>query len=177
MEKTFFSLLLLSGFTISGCSTTSSMNPVSGELSSEPSVVVTKNSSVSASTLGGAAILSVVGHPVSALGLPGEIFSNAHTALLFIIYDPLAPNWSIEERPLTSDTYHLSMRAKSFRTGGDGESLQIVKRRASQLQRAKGYESYRILDYSEGVESSTPFTHRVSEATIQLLTQASPVVR
>ena len=177
MKKALLSLLPSFIITLSGCSSTSSMIPASGALYSEPSVVVTQNSSVSASTLGGAAILSVTGHPVSALGLPGEIFSNANTALLFIIYDPLAPNWSIDERPLKSDTYYLSMRAKSFRTGGDGESLQIVKRRASQLLREKGYDSYRILDYSEGVESSTPFTHRVSEATIQLLKQAPTVLR
>lgn len=159
-----------------GCSTSNSQLPASGALYSQPSVVVTENSAVSASTLGGAAILSVTGHPVSALGLPGEVFSNANTALLFIIYDPLAPNWSIQERSLKSDTYYLLMRAKSFRTGGDGESLQIVKRRAAQLQRERGYDSYRILDYSEGVESSTPFTHRVSEATIQLITQAPAII-
>lgn len=61
------------------------------------------------------------------------------------------------------------MRAKSFRTGGDGESMQILKRRARQLQYEKGYAGYRILDYSEGIESSTPLTHRVSEGTIQLV--------
>jgi hypothetical protein len=32
-----------------------------------------------------------------------------------------------------------------------------------------GYEDFRIVDYSEGIESSTPFTHRYSEGTIQLV--------
>ena len=94
--------------------------------------------------------------------------------VLYMIYDPLAPNWSIEERPLNVDTYYLSLRAKSFRTGGDGESVQIFKRRALQLQREKGYASYRILDYSEGIESSTPLTHRVAEGTIQLVKAQLP---
>jgi hypothetical protein len=94
--------------------------------------------------------------------------------VLYMVYDPLAPNWSIEERPLNQDTYYLSMRAKSFRTGGDGESGQIFKRRALQLQREKGYASYRILDYSEGIESSTPLTHRVAEGTIQLVKAPLP---
>jgi hypothetical protein len=89
--------------------------------------------------------------------------------VLYKIYDPLSHNWSIEEKALAGDTYYLSMRAKSFRTGGDGEAIQIVKRRALQLQREKGYAGYRLLDYSEGIESSTPLTHRVSEGTIQLV--------
>ncbi|MBK7355540.1 hypothetical protein [Propionivibrio sp.] len=86
-----------------------------------------------------------------------------------MIYDPLAPNWSIEEQMLNEDTYYLSLKAKSFRTGGDGEAMQVLKRRALQLQRERGYAGYRILDYSEGIESSTPLTHRVSEGTIQLV--------
>ena len=94
--------------------------------------------------------------------------------MLYKIYDPLAPNWSIEEKALDADTYYLSLRAKSFRTGGDGEAIQVVKRRALQLQREKGYAAYRILDYSEGVESSTPLTHRVSEGTIQLVRSPLP---
>lgn len=93
---------------------------------------------------------------------------------VLVVYDPLAPNWSIEEKPLTDDTYYLALRAKSFRVGGDGEAIQIIKRRALQLQREKGYAGYRILDYSEGIESSTPLTHRVSEGTVQLV-KALPV--
>jgi hypothetical protein len=89
--------------------------------------------------------------------------------LIYVVYDPLAPNWSIEEKVLNEDTYALSMKAKSFRTGGDGESMRILKRRALTLQRERGYTSYKILEFSEGIESSTPFTHRFSEGTIQLV--------
>lgn len=113
--------------------------------------------------------------PTIAVPLEAVLGAAAAGALLYVIYDPLAPNWSIEEKPLTTDTYYLSLRAKSFRTGGDGEAIQILKRRALQLQREKGYAGYRILDYSEGIESSTPLTHRVSEGTIQLVkTQIVP---
>ena len=113
--------------------------------------------------------------PTIAYSVEEIAVAGAAVALLYVIYDPLAPNWSIEEKPLTTDTYYLSLRAKSFRTGGDGEAIQILKRRALQLQREKGYAGYRILDYSEGIESSTPLTHRVSEGTIQLVkTQIVP---
>lgn len=90
-------------------------------------------------------------------------------AIIYVVYDPLAPNWTIQEQALDQDTYALALRAKSFRIGGDGESMQIFKRRAEQLQREKGYAAYRILDYSEGVDSGTPFTHRTSQGIIQLV--------
>ena len=92
--------------------------------------------------------------------MPGEIFNAKNSALLYIIYDPLAPNWTIKEQAIDAETYRLSLRAKHFRVGGDGEAIQIVKRRALQLQREKGYGAYRILDYSEGIESATPRAYR-----------------
>ena len=64
------------------------------------------------------------------------------------------------------------MRAKSFRTGGDGESGLILRRRALQLQRERGFAGYRIAEYTEGIESSTPFTHRFAEGIIQLVSVA-----
>lgn len=89
--------------------------------------------------------------------------------LIYFVYDPLAPNWRIKETVVNDETYYLSLEAKSFRTGGDGEAMMILKRRALSLQREKGFSSYRILDYSEGISSRTPFTHRFSEGTIQLV--------
>ena len=157
------------GSFVSPLGTISSVNPTTGELRSQSSVSVSPNAEVSAETLLGAGAINLFGTPVNATGLPGAVFSPANAALLYIIYDPLAPNWTIKEQSLNTDTYYLSLRAKSFRTGGDGEAIQIVKRRALQLQREKGFSAYRILEYSEGVESSTPFTHRISEGTIQLV--------
>ena len=100
--------------------------------------------------------------------------AGAAGALLYVVYDPLAPNWRIEETRFGDDTYSFSLRAKSFRVGGDGEAIQVVKRRAMQLQRERGYTGYRILDYSEGIESSTPLTYRVSEGTVQLVRAPVP---
>jgi len=113
--------------------------------------------------------------PHNAYTLETLVVSAAAVGLVYVVYDPLAPNWSVEEKLLAKDTYALSMRAKSFRTGGDGESMMILKRRALKLQRENGYSSYRILDFSEGVESSTPFTRRFSEGTIQLVRAAEVV--
>lgn len=114
--------------------------------------------------------------PEIALSAEKIVAGAAAVGLLYVVYDPLAPNWKIEERSLSGDTYHLSLRAKSFRTGGDGEAMRILKRRALQLQRERGYSGYQIVDYSEGVESSTPFTHRYSEGTV-LLVRADSVAK
>jgi len=167
MKRVLFALAILA-CSLAACTTVNSVN-LSGEVVSRPGVEVTPDVFVSAETQAIAGGLLIWGHPVSALGLPGEIFSPKLSALLYIIYDPLAPNWTIKERLLNPEMYHLSLRAKHFRVGGDGEAIQILKRRALQLQREKGFSGYRVLDYSEGVESSTPFTYRVSEGTIQLV--------
>ena len=153
---------------LAACTTVDSVRP-SGTITSQPGVELAPNLAVSAETQAIAGGLLIFGHPVSALGLPGEIFNAKNSALLYIIYDPLAPNWTIKEQAIDAETYRLSLRAKHFRVGGDGESLQIVKRRAQQLQHEKGFTSYRLLDYSEGIESATPFTYKVSEGTIQLV--------
>lgn len=95
-----------------------------------------------------------------ALGVAGAIY---------LIYDPLAPNWEVEEAKLTEDTYRYSLKMKRFHRGGEGESLQIVKRRASQLQLEQGFASYEILGYSEGIDSHTIGAQRVAEGTIRLV--------
>ena len=154
---------------LSACTTVSSVDPASGDVRSQPAVKLTQNETVSAETLAVGGGLLVVGLPSSAIGLSGEVFSKTNAALLYIIYDPLAPNWTIKESPIDAENYHLSLRAKHFRIGGDGEAMQVFKRRALQLQREKGYSGYRLLGYTEGIESSTPFTYRVSEGTIQLV--------
>jgi hypothetical protein len=164
--RTALALAAIGG--LAACTTVDSVRP-SGEIDSQPVVALRPDLAVSAETQAVAGGLVAFGPPVSASGLPGEVFDSRRSALPYIIYDPRAPNWTIKERPLNPETYHLSLRAEHFRVGGDGEARQIVKRRALQLLREKGYSGYRLLDYSEGIESATPFTYRVSEGTIQLV--------
>lgn len=89
--------------------------------------------------------------------------------LLYFVYQPFAPNWSLEEARLDEQTYYVRLLAKRFRTGGDGEAMMVIKRRALQLQHERGYAGYRILDYAEGIESSTPVAQRFSHAVVQLV--------
>jgi hypothetical protein len=163
---------------LGACTTVGTVQP-SGEISSQPAVVLpprTPNLTASVETLAGAAgtaatglilpsLRSSIGESATGAGLAAAVAGS----LLYFLYDPLAPNWTIREQALDDETYHLSLRAKNFRVGGDGEPMRIIKRRALQLQREKGYAGYRLDDYSEGIESATPFTYRVSEGTIQLV--------
>ena len=88
---------------------------------------------------------------------------------VYLIYDPLAPNWEIEESKLNDDTYRFSLKMKRYHTGGAGESLQILKRRASQIQYERGFDSYQILEYSEGIDSQTLGARRVADGVIRLV--------
>jgi hypothetical protein len=88
---------------------------------------------------------------------------------IYLIYDPLAPNWEIEETRLPDDSYRLSMKMKRFHTGGSGEAIQVLKRRARQLQEEQGHAAYQIAGYSEGIDSQTLMTRRVAEGTIRFV--------
>lgn len=90
-------------------------------------------------------------------------------AAIYVIYDPLAPNWEIEESKLTEDVYRFSLKMKRYHTGGAGESIQILKRRASQLQYEQGFANYQILEYTEGIDSQTIGARRMAEGTIKLV--------
>lgn len=107
----------------------------------------------------------------SALSVPlGSIASAAFVVgAIHVIYDPLAPNWEIEEARLGDDTVRFSLRMKRYHTGGAGESLQIVKRRAVQLQNELGYGGYQLLEYSEGIDSQTLGARRVADGMVKLV--------
>lgn len=112
------------------------------------SLQLTAKTSVSMSTLATAAVIG---------------------AAVYLVYDPLAPNWEIEESKLAPDVYRFSLKMKRYHTGGAGESIQILKRRASQLQYENGFGDYQILDYSEGIDSQTIGARRVAEGTVRLV--------
>jgi hypothetical protein len=95
-------------------------------------------------------------------------------AVAYYIIDPLAPNWEIEEAAFPEDHYRLSLRMKRFYNGGAGESRVVFNHRADELMRKGGFDGYRILDYTEGVESSVLGSQRVSAGTI-VLTRSNPV--
>lgn len=146
MKVLFFPLALVSAvLALSGCSSTSSG---SSPLIPDKAIQLTAGTAVSMSTVVAAAALGVVA---------------------YMVYDPLAPNWEIEESRLNDSTYRFSMKMKRYHTGGVGESIQILKRRASQLQYEQGFGSYQIMEYSEGIDSQTIGARRVAEGVVRLV--------
>jgi len=119
--------------------------------------------------------------PVAAWSLSGilentldELPVFRQPLVLYFVYQPFAPNWSVEEARLDEQTYYVHLLAKRFRTGGDGEAMHVLRQRARQLQLARGYADYRIVDYSEGIQSSTPVAQRFSHAIVQLVRADAP---
>lgn len=138
-------LLIAVALTLSGCSSTGS---TASPLIPSKAIQLTAKTSVSLSTLATAAVIA---------------------AAVYVVYDPLAPNWEIEESRLNDNTYRMSLKMKRYHTGGAGESIQILKRRASQLQYEQGFGSYQILEYTEGIDSQTIGARRMAEGVIKLV--------
>lgn len=138
-------LLIAVTLAISGCSSTGSSG---SPLIPNKAIQLTAKTSVSLSTLATAAVIA---------------------AAIYVVYDPLAPNWEIEESRLNDNTYRMSLKMKRYHTGGAGESIQILKRRASQLQYEQGFGSYQILEYTEGIDSQTIGARRVAEGVVKLV--------
>ncbi|MDR2188424.1 MAG: hypothetical protein LBE62_10285 [Azonexus sp.] len=142
MKTRATSLLLSGAFLLAGCS--------GSPLLPDKSIQLTAETGIKLSTLANVAVVA---------------------AAIYLVYDPLAPNWEIEEQPLSDNTFRLSLKMKRFHTGGAGESLQVLKRRAGVLQEEKGYQSYQIVEYSEGIDSQTLGARRVAEGIVRLVKQ------
>jgi len=109
------------------------------------------------------------------LSVPVALVGIGVAVGVVMFIDPLAPNWEVEEAKLSESTYRLDMRMKRYHTGGAGESMQILRRRAEQLQREQGFGGYELLTYTEGIESQTLGARRVAEGTIRLVQRLEPV--
>ena len=142
MEKTKRLLALLALVTAAGCTTTGS--------SETPSYLIPdKTINISPS-------------------VTPTVEGLVYGAIVLIVLDPLAPNWKVEQVQLAPERFELALMKKRFTTGGDGEAWQVFQRRAAQIARDKGSAGYRVLDYSEGVESETLIARRVARGVVEL---------
>ena len=89
-------------------------------------------------------------------------------AIVLIVLDPLAPNWKIEQARLDPEHFQIALTKKRFTTGGDGEAYQIFQRRAAQIARENGAPGYRVLEFTEGVDSETLIARRVARGVVQI---------
>lgn len=106
--------------------------------------------------------------PGYTLPLEKVVYWAGVAAVVYYVADPLAPNWELHEAAFPDNHYRLSLSMKRFYSGGAGEARVVFNRRADELMRKGGFDGYRIVDYSEGIESSVIGAKRVSTGTIQL---------
>lgn len=103
-----------------------------------------------------------------AAGLEPDIATLIVAAAVFYVIDPLAPNWTVEQRELAPGLFHLALRQKRFTTGGQGEAPQIVRRRATELALMSGAGGYQIVEYAESIDSETLGARRMTTAVVRL---------
>jgi hypothetical protein len=102
------------------------------------------------------------------ISLEKMVFWGAYAGAAYLILDPLAPNWEIEQAAFPDSHYHFSLKMKRFYAGGAGESRAVFHQRAKELMRQGGYDGYEVLEYTEGLESSVLGSQRVSRGVIHL---------
>lgn len=106
--------------------------------------------------------------PSVGIALEKLVFWGMYAGAAYLILDPLAPNWEIEQAAFPDAHYHLSLKMKRYYAGGAGEARTVFHARARDLMRVGGYTGYTVLQYSEGMESSVLGSQRVGEGVIQL---------
>lgn len=106
--------------------------------------------------------------PLVAVPLEKLVFWGAYASAANLILDPMTPNWAVEEARFPNDHFHLSLYMKRFYAGGAGEARVVFHRRAKELMSALGYDTYQVIEYSEGLESSVLGSQRVAEGVIRL---------
>lgn len=139
-----FSLPLVLLLGVAGCS----LMPTDKPLISGKSLLLTSETSISYADLAAGLVIAGVIH---------------------LVYDPLAPNWSIQETRLNEESFAYALTMKRYHTGGAGEAMQVLRRRAEAVQRVGGFAGYQILEYSEGIESKTLGAQRVAMAKVRML--------
>jgi len=83
-------------------------------------------------------------------------------------------NWTVEHASTGPDRFRISLRKNTLRAEGDGEAGQLFKRQAQQLVTENGYDGYRILEYTEGIESASLVHQRVAQGVIECYRTGAP---
>lgn len=106
--------------------------------------------------------------PSFAIPLEKMVYWGIYAGTAYLILDPLAPNWEIEETPLPDHLIYLGLKMKRYYSGGAGEARAVFHRRAKDLVRYGGFDGYEVLEYNESLESSVLGSQRVSQGVIRL---------
>jgi hypothetical protein len=106
--------------------------------------------------------------PSVAVQLEKVVYWGVYAGTAYLILDPLAPNWDIEQAQFPDDRYHLSLHMKRVYAGGAGEAREVFHRRAKDLAKERGFDGYQIVEYTEGLDSSVLGSQRYAKGVIRL---------
>lgn len=93
---------------------------------------------------------------------------GAYAGVAWLVLDPLAPNWHIEETPLAGNHIHFSLKMKRYYAGGAGEARAVFHRRAKELAQYNGFDGYQVVEYDESLESSVLGSQRTASGVVLL---------
>jgi hypothetical protein len=105
----------------------------------------------------------------TSIALEKLVYWGIYIGVAYMILDPLAPNWDIEEARLDPQLVHFDLKMKRYYAGGAGEARQVFNRRAKALVRAGDFASYQIVEYNESLDSSVLGGQRRAEGVIRLI--------
>lgn len=111
--------------------------------------------------------------PTTSIPLEQVVTWGAYVGIAYLLLDPWAPNWRVEEAPLGDGYVHFSLRMKRYYSGGAGEARLLFNRRAKELMDYNGYAAYDVVEYSEGMESSVLGSIRTAEGVVRFTKKRS----
>jgi uncharacterized protein YceK len=107
------------------------------------------------------------------IGLDKIVAWGVLAGVAYLVLDPWAPNWDIEEAPLGDRYIHFSLKMKRFYVGGAGEARAVFQHRAKELMRLNGFDGYEVVEYTESLDSSIIGSQRKAEGVILLTRRPS----
>lgn len=110
--------------------------------------------------------------PSTSIALEKIVSWGAYAGVAYLILDPWAPNWTVEEAPLGDNLIHFSLKMKRYYSGGAGEARMLFHRRAKELMEYNGFAGYEVVEYTEGMESSVLGSIRTAEGVVRFRKQA-----
>jgi len=106
--------------------------------------------------------------PTVAYPLEKLVYWGLWAGAAWLVLDPLAPNWEIEETRLPEDHVHFRLVMKRFYTGGAGEARWVLDQRARRLAREAGYRGFEVVEYAEALDSALLGARRTASGVIRL---------
>ncbi|MDD5329794.1 MAG: hypothetical protein PHX38_07305 [Sulfuricella sp.] len=77
-------------------------------------------------------------------------------------------NWTLKETPAGQDRFRIELKKNILRQDGDSEASMLFRRRAREIAAEHGFDAFRVMEYTEGIESAALGAQRVAQGVIQV---------